>query len=79
MTYSKEIVSLIKKFFAEDDWKYDFDEENGIFSGGISGISGKLQKVKWFIFVRKNSITTYTVLQINADEEVRIPVPLLLN
>lgn len=74
MAYSKEIVNLVEKFFAEDDWKYEFDDERGIFSGGVSGISGKLQNAKWAVLVHQDFLTTYVVLQINADEEVRIPV-----
>ena len=33
--YSEEIVDVIRGFLVDDDWKFDFDEEKGIFRFGV--------------------------------------------
>ena len=44
------IVDEIKNYFDSNDWKYEFDDENNVFSGGIS-VDGPLSSVSFFIFV----------------------------
>ncbi|MDO5553407.1 MAG: YbjN domain-containing protein [Planctomycetia bacterium] len=70
MSYSNEIVEAVKTFFNEDDWHYEFDEENGIFSGGIN-IKSKLASVNFFLRVKEEDLINSTQIQIKAEESVR--------
>ncbi len=71
MAYSEEIRKAIETFFKEDEWIVEFDEERGIFSGGIGGLEGKISSVKFYVIVRDESATVYEMLPIQADNAVR--------
>ena len=64
--YSEEIVDVIRGFLEGDDWKFDFDEEHGVFSFGV-GIESKLKHLRYIIPVRDDSYTVYARSPIEAD------------
>ena len=49
--YSEVIAEALKRFLDEDDWRYSFDEETGIFSFNLSR-NEEIKKVEYSIFVR---------------------------
>ena len=64
--YSQDIVDEIRGFLIDDDWKFDFDDEKGIFRFGVN-ISGKMKHVNYFVPVRDDSYTVYAISPINGD------------
>lgn len=64
--YSEEIVDVIRGFLEGDDWKFDFDDEHGVFSFGV-GIESKLKHLRYIIPVRDDSYTVYARSPIEAD------------
>lgn len=66
--YSDEIVNVIKKFLADDDWHYSFDEDTGIFRFGLK-IGSKLQRINYVIDVHDDEFITYGMCPIGADHE----------
>ncbi len=66
-----EIIEMVKTFLTEDDWKFTFNEEHGIFQGRIGGLSGKIRTLTFSILIHDESFTIYHSLDIGADENVR--------
>ncbi len=66
--YSEEIVEIIRSFLVGDDWKFDFDEERGVFTFGVS-IESKLKHLRYFIPVRDDSYVVYAISPIEADSD----------
>ena len=66
--YSEEIVELIRNFLIEDDWKFEFDDEKGIFRFGV-GIDSKLKHLRYFIPVKSDSFVVYAISPIEADSD----------
>ena len=65
---TEEIVEMIRDFLTEDDWHFNFDEENGCFMFNIS-IDGKLQHLRYVVYVKDDGYTVYAVSPINADKD----------
>ena len=66
--YSQDIVDEIRGFLLDDDWKFDFDEERGIFRFGVN-IDGKMKHVNYFVPVRDDSYTVYAISPVSADSD----------
>ena len=66
--YSEEIVDVIRTFLVDDDWKFEFDDERGIFRFGVA-IESKLKNLRYFIPVREDAYTVYAICQIEADSD----------
>ncbi|MBQ6972877.1 MAG: hypothetical protein IJP86_11065 [Synergistaceae bacterium] len=66
--YSEEIVEAIRTFLVEDDWKFDFDEERGVFSFGL-GITSKLKSLRYIIPVKRDSFLVYARAPLEADTD----------
>ena len=66
--YTEEITEMIREFLSEDDWHFDFDDENGCFTFNIS-IDGKLQHLRYVIYVKDDGYTVYAVSPLNADSD----------
>ena len=64
--YSEEIVGVIRDFLVSDDWKFDFDEEHGIFRFGV-GIESKLKHLRYLIPVREDSYVVYAISPLDTD------------
>ena len=58
--YSQDIADEIRGFLLDDDWKFDFDEEKGVFRFGVN-IDGKMKHVNYFVPVRDDSYTVYAI------------------
>lgn len=71
--YSVEIVDFIKRFFEEDDWKYEWNDERGFFVGGIN-LHCKLGAVKFFLNVKDDVVVNTTTMEANVSEEKRLEV-----
>ena len=64
----EEINGLIRDFLTEDGWHFTYDEEHGFFSFNIS-IDGKLQHVRYIVYVKEDGYTVYAISPINSDVE----------
>ncbi|MBQ7221625.1 MAG: hypothetical protein IJS28_11665 [Synergistaceae bacterium] len=66
--YSQDIASEIRGFLLDDDWKFDFDDDRGIFRFGVN-IDGKMKHVNYFVPVRDDSYTVYAISPVSADSD----------
>ena len=64
--YSEEIVGVIRDFLVSDDWKFEFDEEHGVFRFGV-GIESKLKHLRYLIPVREDSYVVYAISPLDTD------------
>lgn len=64
--YSEEIAGIIRDFLMGDDWKFDFDDEHGIFRFGV-GIESKLKHLRYIIRIRDDSYVVYAISPLDAD------------
>ena len=64
--YSEEIFDILRNYLVQDNWKFDFDDEKGIFRFYLS-ISGKLKQLRYFITVKSDSYVIYANSPIGAD------------
>ena len=64
--YSEDIAAEVRGFLLDDDWKFDFDDEKGIFRFGVN-IDGKMKHVNYFVPVRDDSYTVYAISPVSAD------------
>ncbi len=68
MKYSMAIAEGIQNYLVEDDWRFKFDEENGIFKFGLS-LKGKLNKVDYVIDVESDDYIVYVASPIGAGRD----------
>ncbi|MBE6849764.1 MAG: hypothetical protein E7502_07690 [Ruminococcus sp.] len=68
--YSPAIKAAIEDFFAQDDWKYEPMDENGIFRTGLS-LKSKIKNIKIFINVKDESFSIVSVLPFGADNDTK--------
>lgn len=70
MAYSKEIANAVQQFFIDDDWKYDFDEENGVFRVGCN-LQCKLGDTMIIVRIGETGFYSMAYIKIKAGEDVR--------
>lgn len=68
--YSASIAYQVNRFLTEDDWKYEFDDENGRFRFNLN-IGTKLGSVQYTIQINNGGFTVYCTAPIHADSEDR--------
>ena len=68
--YSKEIANQIRNYLDEDDWRYSFYEEKGVFGFDLT-VGGRVKAVKYFIDVMETEYLVYvtTPLSVSADDK----------
>lgn len=66
-------VKILHKFFNKDDWRYEFDEEIGLFKCGVS-IENAVGNVRVFINATDNHVSCMYVLPQSAPESSRAVV-----
>lgn len=66
--YSKEIANAVDNFLTEDGWRYDFDEEQGVFRFNLS-INSRIKKIAYIIEIRRSEYTVLAVSPIGADSD----------
>ena len=66
--YSVTIENAIRSFLNEENWKFAFDEEEGLFGFGLS-LSSKIRKINYIIDVSENRYIVYAVAPIGADKD----------
>lgn len=66
--YSDEIVNVVKKFLAEDNWHYSFNEDTGIFRFGLR-LRSKIQNISYLIDVHDDEFIVYGMCPIAADRK----------
>ena len=75
--YSKLIKDTIDEFLKADDWRYRFDEDEGIFRMGIT-LKSTLKHADIYIKARADDLYVITVLPIGADEKTKAAVAELI-
>lgn len=67
-TYSAQIAQAVSDFLTEDDWKFGFEEDAGIFKMSLS-IGGKLKSVNMFIDIGENDFVVYAYSPVGVDAD----------
>ena len=62
------IAEAINKFLVDDDWKFDYDSDKKRFNFTMT-IEGKLQRLRYYIYVREDCYTVYAIAPLNADKD----------
>lgn len=68
--YSVEIAELIRKYLVEDDWKFNFDEERGLFTFGLN-LKCKFGKARYEVKVGETDYMVRAYVKQDAEESVR--------
>ena len=66
--YSMELANGVKAFLDEDDWKYSFDKEKGMFRFGLK-IKSRLSQIQYMVRVHEKHITFYGIAPVSPDHE----------
>ena len=66
--YSRDIAEAVRSFLADDGWKFDFDDERGIFKFATK-INGKMKSVNYYIMIHNDAYTSYAISPMKADQE----------
>lgn len=67
MEYSKELAQAINNFLVEDDWKFGFDEDKGVFKFSCD-VRSKLKSVDCLIRVREDSYMVIVICRLSAED-----------
>lgn len=66
--YSTDIASRIDNFLRNDDWRYQFDEERGVFKFGLN-LHSKLKEMNYLIRVKNDCYIVYGIFPIGGDAD----------
>lgn len=66
--FSRDISGAIDRFLHNDDWRFSFDENRGVFRFGL-GLKGKMKTLDYIIDVKKDAFITYAVSPLSADAD----------
>ncbi|MDE6776746.1 MAG: hypothetical protein K2J25_02315, partial [Oscillospiraceae bacterium] len=58
--YSDDIANAITSFLNDDDWKFDFDDEKGVFKFSLS-LKNKIKRINYVISVKEEEYSVYAV------------------
>lgn len=64
--YNREIARVVQTFLTEAGWKYQFNEETGIFSCTIS-LAGNLNTVRCVLKVNETNYNVYAIAPLSAN------------
>lgn len=67
-TYSKNIANAINNFLTEDDWRFSFDEQRGLFEFGLC-LKGKVKKIRYIVDVKEDEYLVYAISPLGADDD----------
>lgn len=65
--YSPEIAKAINTFLTEDDWKFEFDSERGMFHFKV-GLKSGIKSANYIINVNRDRYTVYAYSSIGPDK-----------
>lgn len=66
-SYNTDISDAINSFLEEDDWKFNFEEDRGIFRFGL-GLKTKMKRIDYIVDVKDNDYFVYAISPMSADE-----------
>ena len=67
MSYSVEIANAVKTYLINDNWKYSFDQEDGVFRFGLN-LTCKLRKTSYKIVLGNQGYTVYADIPVSAED-----------
>lgn len=68
--YSSQIANTLISHMEEEEYKYEFDKENGLINMSFK-IKSKLGRVKFVLNIFKDFYVSYAHIDLNADEDSR--------
>lgn len=67
-TFNRQIADCISAAFHDQDWRYRFDEEKGLFRTGVA-IDGPIQDIQIVIDVKNDEFVVYGMSPVRADRK----------
>jgi hypothetical protein len=68
--YAPKLAQAVDGYLHSQNWKYDFDKENGIFKFGMN-LGNKMKSCDVRILIGDDSVSIYTISPIAADPQDR--------
>lgn len=66
--YSMDVANMVRDFLVNDNWKFSFDEERGVFKFGLT-LKGKLKSIDYRIFICPTSYVVNAISPMGADKD----------
>lgn len=66
--YSRDIANMIHDFLVDDNWKFSFDEERGVFKFGLT-LKGKLKSIDYRVLIGTTSYVVNAISPMGADKD----------
>ena len=67
--YNPEIVGQIGTFLDDNDWKYSFDDKNGLFRFSVN-TRGNIKNVQMAVDINEDCYNVYAISPLSADRDV---------
>lgn len=64
----EKMIESIKKFFAENEWKYSFHEKDKVFVSGVN-MGNVIGDIRMLVFMEETAYTVYMILNSKAEEK----------
>lgn len=64
----EKMIESIKKFFAENEWKYSFHKKDKVFVSGVN-MGNVIGDVRMLVFMEETAYTVYMILNSKAEEK----------
>lgn len=69
--YSQEIAAAIKDFLTSDNWRYSFNEDEGIFTFNLA-LKGMIKNVQYYIHTGSDGYIVYAISPVGGIAKDRI-------
>ncbi len=64
--YSSKIADAVRHFLEKNDWKFEFQEEHGLFRFGLN-LKGKIRNVQFIVDIYESEFNVYGMIPISGD------------
>ena len=71
--YSKQLADCVDEYLASQEWRYEFDGEEGIFRFGMS-LDNRMHSCRMAIKVGEDVFTSYAIAPVGADADSMLAV-----
>ncbi len=69
MPYSPIIANAVNAWLKEDDWKFSFNQDDGVFTFGLN-LKCKLKHCSYTIHIKEKGFTVYAKIDIGAGDQL---------
>ncbi len=66
--FSIRLAFVIRQFLEDDDWKYSFDQDKGVFKFNLT-LATRIKSVQYHVIVHEDDYTVYATSPLNVDKD----------